>query len=172
MEISKKPDKKEVKKKAKSKKKARIKKFIFIPSIILMFVGLLSLNHIGPWLETPFTKAPYLSWSQDPMTTMTISWETPLPTTGVIEYGKSSSYGNKIVMDDVGNVTWLHIVTLTGLEPNTTYHYRVYSTSYFTLYFLLDRTFTTAPNDTRRFSFAVYGDNRPDVFGITAHQIV
>lgn len=75
-------------------------------------------------------------------------------------------------MDEVGNVTFLHVVTLTNLEPNTTYHYRVYSTSYFTPYFLFDRTFKTAPNDTRPFSFAVYGDTRPDAFGITAHQTI
>jgi hypothetical protein len=153
----------------KPKTVARIKKAIFVPSIILIFVSLLFMNHIGPWLDVPFSKAPYLSWTQDTRTSMTISWETPLPCTTVLYYGVNGSYGNSHA--DL-SPTMLHQVTLTNLEPGTTYHYQVLAYDFFLPYFILDRTFRTAPNGTETFSFAVYGDNRPDVFGITAHQTI
>lgn len=169
LEISKKQNKIEPQKKGKSKLKTRIKKAILIPSIIGIFVSLLFLNHIGPWLNTPFSKAPYLSWTGDSRTSMTVTWETPLPCDTVLLYGINSSYGNMFYDP---TPTFLHTANLTGLEPGTIYHYKVYSNSFFMPYFLFDKTFKTAPNDIQPFSFAIYGDNRPDVFGITAHQTI
>ncbi len=58
-------------------------------------------------------------------TSITISWTTDEQSTSLIEYGPTSAYGS--VLTDTALVT-SHLVTLTGLEPNSTYHYRVGST--------------------------------------------
>ncbi|MHA1376913.1 MAG: metallophosphoesterase [Candidatus Helarchaeota archaeon] len=159
------------KKKAEEKSKKRVKPLIKILSLFFLINGvyfsILNLNQVGPWLDYPFTKAPYLSWNGNTQTSMVVTWETPLPCTTVLEYGRNTTYGT--TLEDL-TPTMLHVVNLTGLEPGATYHYRVYAKDFFSPYFILDRTFTTAPNGTQAFSFAVYGDTRPDMFGITAHQ--
>ena len=51
-----------------------------------------------------------------------VSWQTDELTTGVVEYGLTDSYGTTSPTTPLGTG---HAVTLTGLTPNTTYHYRV-----------------------------------------------
>ncbi len=58
-------------------------------------------------------------------TSVTISWTTDERSTSLVEYGLTSGYGSS--MADTALVT-SHLVTLSGLQPNTTYHYRVGST--------------------------------------------
>lgn len=55
----------------------------------------------------------------------TINWATNLPATSQIEFGLTNSYGN-ITPADV-TFTRNHSQTITGLQPGTTYHYRVIS---------------------------------------------
>ena len=56
---------------------------------------------------------------------VTISWETDENTTSQVEYGFDSSYGFFTVTDM--NRTMYHSVSLTGLESEQVYHYRVRS---------------------------------------------
>jgi len=73
-----------------------------------------------------------------------ITWGTDEPADSVVQYGLTASYGNERSSVDLVSQ---HKMDLTGLTPNTTYHYRVGSTD------LLgngptwsaDRTFTTFP---------------------------
>jgi len=58
-------------------------------------------------------------------TSASIIWTTGEPATSQIEYGKTTSYGSTTPWDE-GLVT-SHSISLTGLEPNTTYHFRVRS---------------------------------------------
>jgi len=58
--------------------------------------------------------------------TATITWETDEDTTGQVEYGTSDAYGKVTATD--GALTTNHSVELTGLQPNTNYHFRVKST--------------------------------------------
>ncbi len=58
-------------------------------------------------------------------TSATILWTTDEPSDSTVEYGLTSSYGN--TTSNSALVTQ-HQVQLTGLTPNTTYHYRVLST--------------------------------------------
>ncbi|MHA1268472.1 MAG: metallophosphoesterase [Candidatus Helarchaeota archaeon] len=145
-------------------------RFLFSIGIIIGLISLLFLGGIGPWLQTPNLKGPYLSWESDPKTTMTISWETPEYTNASVQWGKTTSYGNKAASSVVvGN---LRSVTLTGLEPDTTYHYRVISEIKNYTQLVEDHFFKTAPNSTQPFSFIAYGDSRPDIFGNGGHGIV
>ncbi len=59
-------------------------------------------------------------------------------------YGKTTSYGQISPMDK--NMTLEHSVTLTGLQPKTTYHFRTKSVdSVGNVGSMRDLTFTTLP---------------------------
>jgi len=57
-------------------------------------------------------------------TAATITWTTDEPSTSLVEYGLTASYGSD--SEDAALVTG-HSVILSGLTPGTTYHYRVKS---------------------------------------------
>lgn len=59
-------------------------------------------------------------------TSATISWTTDEPATGRSDYGTTASYGSSTAT--ATGLTISHTRTITGLQPATTYHYRVRST--------------------------------------------
>ncbi len=78
-------------------------------------------------------------------TSATIVWVTDEPTTGQIEYGSSMAYGNQTTLDS--NLSYFHSQTISGLEPNTTYHYRLLSKDNNNNSLALsDKTFSTLTN--------------------------
>ena len=56
-------------------------------------------------------------------TSATISWSTDEPTTGIIEYGLTSSYELGSVASSI--LTTAHLVNILGLTTGTEYHYRI-----------------------------------------------
>jgi len=56
----------------------------------------------------------------------TITWDTDEPATTRVEYGLDSGYGSSTALDVALVVS--HSAVITGLQGNTTYHYRVIST--------------------------------------------
>ena len=77
-------------------------------------------------------------------TTATIFWGTFKQATTQVIYGKTTSYGQMSPMDK--NMTLEHSVTLTGLQPKTTYHFRTKSVdSAGNVGSMRDLTFTTLP---------------------------
>jgi hypothetical protein len=102
----------------------------------------------------------HLNWQHDPSTTMTIIWETTTSTTGsTVKYGPDTNYGYIATgsTDNQGTNGLIHIVEITGLPANTTYHYVCgddaggWST---------DSTFMTAPAGLADFVFCAMGDSR------------
>ncbi|MCK5321219.1 hypothetical protein KAJ38_01450, partial [Candidatus Pacearchaeota archaeon] len=57
-------------------------------------------------------------------TSATVSWTTDELASSIVEYGLTASYGNSI---DALSLVLSHLVSLTGLESGTLYHYRVLS---------------------------------------------
>ena len=55
-----------------------------------------------------------------------ITWATSLPASSQVEYGASTLYGSKTALN--ANAVVNHSVVISGLSPNTAYHYRVLST--------------------------------------------
>jgi len=53
----------------------------------------------------------------------TIGWSTNQPAKGQVEYGTTTAYGAATPLSEALSTT--HKVVLSGLNPNTTYHYRV-----------------------------------------------
>jgi acid phosphatase type 7 len=103
----------------------------------------------------------HLSWTMDPTTTMTVVWQTETVESGGVDFGSermpgpfdSYSVQDKILKTDYGII---HEVTLIGLAPGTSYHYRCGSGeggwgSYY--------SFTTATSE-KHFRFVVLGDTQ------------
>ncbi len=105
---------------------------------------------------TSLVRGPYLQWVRPQA--ITIVWETVDQVNSVVQYGSTSTYGSTASECDF---TTHHEVTVTGLNPNTVYHYRVRSNAQ-TL--SDDRTFKTAagPGQTS-FTFVVFGDTNSGI---------
>lgn len=79
-------------------------------------------------LGTPDTGAPTISNVQATNiagATATVSWNTNEESDTQVEYGTSVSYGNSTTLNTT--LTTAHTQTITGLSPDTEYHYRVKS---------------------------------------------
>lgn len=126
-------------------------------------IALLALFAVAIWANGPWSI--HLSWQRDPATTITIMWRTsPEITESVVEYGLTPEYGQVAYGTRFSytaarqEVVW-HMVELTNLKPNATYHYRCGAPGYWSR----DFTFTTAPpaGDTvTQFTFGVIGDTQ------------
>ncbi len=107
-----------------------------------------------------FAKFPYLQSLTD--SSIIVHWETPIPQTGNVEYGLTSSYGSEVSQSDS---TVDHELTLTGLVTDTMYHYRAISGTDTSA----DATFRSNVTGDRPFRFFAYGDDRWDS---ASHQSV
>lgn len=119
--------------------------------------GLIALD---PWFDMRLLMVvpPYLQFAtQDSMTVM---WETSRESDSRIEYGRSFDALNQsksVTTDDAH----LHELTLSGLETQTQYFYRVVSEDDAGQSLASDvYTFQTAVHDDSAFSFAVIGDTQ------------
>ena len=106
-----------------------------------------------------------VSLTGDPATSMTIAWNTDAAADTQVEYGPDTNYGSVETgtsEDFGGDLGVMHTVTLTGLTPDTAYHYRVGGGGERSE----DHLFHTAPSDVcAPFSFGIAADNRSDLWG-------
>jgi calcineurin-like phosphoesterase family protein/purple acid phosphatase-like protein/iron/zinc purple acid phosphatase-like protein C len=121
-------------------------------------------GHVG-MLPTP--RNLHLAYVGDPKTSISVTWATDVTTRGTtLEWGPDINYGHKtkgfwfayptdLAGADLPSVG-MHQVHLCGLQPGTTYHYRVGTGAYVSA----DATFTTAPADGRPVRVLVAGDSR------------
>jgi hypothetical protein len=65
-----------------------------------------------------------VSTSSETETGAVITWATNEPGSSQVEYGETTEYGLTATSDELAVA---HSITLSGLEPNATYHYRVKS---------------------------------------------
>ena len=101
------------------------------------------------------TRGPYLQMGNQ--TSMTLRWRTDAPTNSRVTWGTSfGTYPNTV--DDAA-LTTEHIVTVTGLAPDTKYWYTIGSSTQ-TLQATNTNYFTTLPpsNTTRKLRFLAIGD--------------
>ena len=86
-----------------------------------------------------------------------VVWETGEASQGAVVFGENEEYRSTVVEQEIGT---RHHVTLTGLEPYSTYHYRLLIDG---VAFSEDLTFHTAAGpDHTMFKFVVYGDTHFD----------
>ncbi|HSA83944.1 MAG TPA: fibronectin type III domain-containing protein [Patescibacteria group bacterium] len=95
-----------------------------------------SIGSVGETLSIDEISTSSLSSSS-----ITISWTTNLASTGVLDYGTTTSYGSSV---SSSTSSTSHSVTLTGLSADTTFHYRITASSGGNDLQSSDYTFTTA----------------------------
>jgi|GEM_PF-268134 len=117
------------------------------------------------WWENlgPRDRGPYLSWQNEPASTMTVCWQTRERGTSRVDYGPDAGYG--YAEGESVLVEW-HTVELSGLDMGAAYHYRASSSSGFVSD---DLEFETGGAAGGSFQYLVYGDSRSDS---SAHQAV
>jgi len=98
-------------------------------------------------VKKSFPRGPYLSWSEDPTTTITISYASNKTEPDSIYYGCGSE---PVSMVNTGPGTE-KVITLRGLNPSTSYYYKIGSEGRI-------HSFKTAPDVSQPFKFVVYGD--------------
>ncbi|MHA1148116.1 MAG: purple acid phosphatase family protein [Promethearchaeota archaeon] len=139
--------------------RSKILAVIFLP-ILIIGSGIGAIYFIGT--ITPEDRGPYLSWMDDPKTTMTISFERKISDDYEVKYGKSENnlnLGEQFDKVDVRvNDGYFHYsVELTNLDPDTRYYYNIPG-------FIEEiNSFKTAPdNNDTDFKFFLYGDSREE----------
>lgn len=148
-----------------NKKKNNITKYskglayIFLP--ILIFGTGFGLFYLGGTIVSE-QRGPYLSWMDDPTTTMTVTFEIKSPGDYILHYGTSeTTLGSQILFVRSEMRTedgyYHYTANITGLTANTKYYYNIPN-----LYEPVS-AFKTAPNiKTTSFKFLLYGDSRED----------
>ncbi|MFO8017683.1 MAG: metallophosphoesterase [Promethearchaeia archaeon] len=146
----------------KIKKKENVEKIWPATFIFFLIIGITA-STIGIWEINFFYSArhyntgPILTWGsgQDPSTEVTIMWRTVDPAKSSISFtsDKEFSESSLNISEDSELVEW-HQIGITGLNPNTTYYYRINE---------FDETihsFMTAPSLNSSFNFLVFSDPR------------
>ncbi|MHA1453911.1 MAG: purple acid phosphatase family protein [Promethearchaeota archaeon] len=134
---------------------------VFMPICLLFVLG--GFIYLGA-PSAPEDRGPYLSWTQDPKTTMTITFETKTDSSFDILLGiepsileTNATFTKTAIRAEDGY--FHYTTTITNLEANTTYYYGIPG-------FSPEITgFRTAPDSTLgRYKFILYGDSRePDM---------
>jgi hypothetical protein len=132
-------------------------------SKLMVYDGVLTSTEVanlkGPGGQNPNPEPPLtLPYLQNVKTNeITVMWECATGVTCSLEYGLTTSYGNSgsISTTAIANST-IYKSVLTGLQPNTLYHYKVIAGGYV----CPDRTFTTAPSTAIDFSFGTWSDSQ------------
>ena len=108
----------------------------------------------------------HLSWQHDTSTTMTVMWRTDWSYTGTFcQYGLTQGYGSQVEGDNFtysGASGLQHTVEMTGLTPDTMYHFRCGDGTQWSS----DYTFSTGPavgDFCSPVKFAAMGDDRSSV---------
>lgn len=101
--------------------------------------------------DSNFLNGPYLM--NTTQTSVTIMWETELPSDSKVDYGLTADYGFSV--SDTSLAT-IHEITLNDLTPETTYHYSIISGEQRTN----DLSFMTAVNKNSSFRFMVISDTQ------------
>jgi hypothetical protein len=118
----------------------------------------------APAAQASAPKFVRVSWTDvDTARTGAVTWNTDsLADPSTIEYGKTKAFGQVAegkAFKANGSIGVVHEVSLTGLEPSTTYHYRVGGAGVWSA----PSTFRTGPADgCEPIRFIALGDNRSD----------
>ena len=123
-----------------------------------------------------------LTWMGDPQTTQTITWQTNVATNtlGQVQYApevdtKFFPHKSKSAIAQVEQLSTnfgivnIHSVTLTGLNPGTSYIYRLGEEADWSEV----HTFTTSAKNVSKFKFLVFGDSQSTNYNVwqsTIHQ--
>jgi hypothetical protein len=94
---------------------------------------------------------------------ISLMWELDYTVPCTVEFGLTNTYGSSVAAasEDSGFSSTIYKTVLTGLEPYTTYHYRVIASDTITE----DRVFRTGTEEPIDFAFSVWGDSQGTNYG-------
>ncbi|MHA1909565.1 MAG: fibronectin type III domain-containing protein, partial [Candidatus Thorarchaeota archaeon] len=137
---------------------------VVLSLLVMPVIGAIGFNNTSNSLHSEFTVSDVIDFEGGPTVNLvtnnsaTIFWRTTSPTDATVNYGVNTS-----ILESETNATLDtdHYITLTGLDMDTKYYYKVSSGSdesetYF---------FYTAPADGEEFRLVIAGDNRPGTGG-------
>jgi len=161
-----------------------IKKIIVFSVVFVGFYGIINLAWLGPWTLEPDYWKPHLNYG-DNLTTIYITTRTPTACKlqVVWDVDTGGTWDSQPAVID-SKETLIHELPLTNLVPNQAirYHLEVLS-GYETKVsdsiqqdlrrvFVIPGNVIHAENQNESIKFAVYGDNRPTVFGTSIHNYI
>jgi len=131
-----------------------IKRLIFVSCVLAIGTQL--------WAKDS-PKYVRITFTKNTTSSIAVAWNTDSPDTKtMVEYGKTTAYGrfvNGSVFMANGGLKAIHEAVITGLLPDTIYHYRAGAPNDWSN----DHTFRTTPKDVcKPFVFTVMGDDRSD----------
>lgn len=126
-----------------------------MPLIILLVVLVIALGGFAYWAfmgsppwsgggSAQITMGPFIQAVSDNTSAtrdVTITWETNTSTVGKVEYGADTGYGSSSQWES--GETKNHSIELSGLTPETRYHYRVINRKNDSEVQSIDYTFST-----------------------------
>jgi len=133
--------------------------------IALLLLMILALTTLFASMANAAPKWRRLSVGDDPAHRMTITWTDGGNSYGYVEYGPTPTLGTTedAVVEDTSTseLGWTYSATMTGLQPDSLYHYKVCSSGVCSEMAF----FLTAPTDPcTEISFGVLGDSRAQNF--------
>jgi len=137
--------------------RSKILAIFFLP--ILLFGTIFAvIYYSGTFI--PEKRGPYLSWTNDPRTTMTITFELKTKGNYKLSYGESKSSMDSEISFERSELRsyddhYHYTVTVTGLKPDTRYYYGIPDLAKGPI------PFNTAPNkQSASYKFLLYGDSK------------
>jgi hypothetical protein len=91
---------------------------------VVLYVAEATPPPVAPAVDTEPPLIKDVAASSETEDSAVISWTTNEPATSVVDYGTAADYGSTASSDQL---TIEHSLTVTGLQPNTAYHFRVTS---------------------------------------------
>ncbi|MCX8093115.1 MAG: metallophosphoesterase, partial [Candidatus Goldbacteria bacterium] len=139
-----------------------MKKIFFILLSVFIYVNIFCSIIRTPYLQSVTQNSIYVLVECDSTDDVTV------------EYGLTQSYGNSAVTESMKQPEtgkWVHRIKLTGLIPNTQYHYRATQDG---LNYTSDYVFRTAAMPGQSFRMAIVGDMRsnPTIWNKIAGHII
>ncbi|MHA1341900.1 MAG: metallophosphoesterase family protein [Promethearchaeota archaeon] len=159
-----------------------IKKFLILIITLSGFVAFMNIAWLGPWLFEPNYWKPHLNYG-DNLTTIYVVTKTPVPCKLKVVWWveNNSNWEEQISVEDATE-RLIHELPLENLTPNHSIKYHLEPVAGYEgelsekiiadlkRDFIIPGNAIIAKDTTDPIYFAVYGDNRPNIFGTSNHR--
>jgi Calcineurin-like phosphoesterase/Purple acid Phosphatase, N-terminal domain len=142
----------------------KIKRGFLVFTSMLIMVAAPAGAYLAPYYGTVndnylWDDGPYLTWDDDPTTSIVVSWLTKRETKTTLLLGTSET---NMVEKSFGTEKYhAHHAKITGLTPDTTYYYKIENVNFMADHKKTVFSFKTAPTTYADYKFAVVGDMQP-----------
>ena len=148
-----------------SRKRKIVISFIFIFTIIIISIGIITFTLFGIRVSIDenysWNDGPWLTWCDDPTSSIVISWLSESRIKGKLTYSKDPNFIGQIHVEEETSASYLHHIKLRNLESNQRYYYRIDQEFYNYQDSHVFSFITAAVETTLDFKFCIVGDMQP-----------